>query len=94
MPTAGPWQVLMARFYVEVFIMENKCMGFVWDLSLLCFIKGLVFNCVKSVHRFYYIIVYNGFNRGNINKHVGKWNLWVVENVELDFNYRVSFLCI
>ena len=52
--------------------MENKCMGFVWDISLLYFIIGLGLNYVNSVHYFYSIIVYNGFNRGDINKHDGK----------------------
>ena len=58
------------------------------------FIIGLVFNYVKSVQCIYDIIVYNEFVRGNINKRAGEWNLPVVEKVELDFKYRVLFLCI
>ena len=39
---------------------------------IVMFIIGLVFNYVKSVHRIYDIINYNGFVRGNINKRVRK----------------------
>ena len=70
--------------------MYGVCLRFI----IVMFIIGLVFNYVKFVHHIYDIIVDNGFVRGNINKCAGKWNLLVVENVELDFKYRVLFLCI